>query len=71
MFFYGRRRSGFPGLLMAIVTIVLALTLLFRFRAGVEVSRWIGLAPIVLAVLLLVLALIVTLFGLVRPRGKQ
>jgi hypothetical protein len=71
MFFYGRRRRGVPGLLVAIVAIVLGLTLLFRFRGGAEVSRWIGLAPIVLAALLVVLALIVTLFGLVRPRGKR
>ena len=71
MFFYGRRRRGFPGLLLALLALVVSLALLFRYREGVEVSRWIGLAPIVIVALLLLLALVVTVVGLLRPRGRR
>lgn len=71
LLFYGRRRRGFPGLLVALVATLAVLALLFGFRAGVEVSRWIGLATIAVVALLLVGALIVFLLGLVRPRGRR
>jgi Tfp pilus assembly protein FimT len=50
MLFYGRRRRGFPWLLLAVIVVVAALALLFALPGGADVSR--TLAGVVVALVL-------------------
>jgi hypothetical protein len=67
MFFYGRRRRGFPWLLVGIVVAVVVLGLTFAIPGGADV--WRGLAPIFLVAL--IVAVIVSAVAIVRERPRR
>jgi hypothetical protein len=74
LFFYGRKRRGFPGLLVGLLALALALGALYGLPHGADLSRFF----IVLTVSALVLLVLASL-GLVaiaalrppRPRARR
>lgn len=40
LFFYGRKRRGFPGLLVGLLAAALLLGLLYGVPGGADLSRW-------------------------------
>lgn len=71
LFFYGRRRRGFPGLLVVILGLAAVLGLTFASRGGVAISYWIGIGFLVAIALLALAALAVALLAsLRRPGGR-
>ena len=71
LFFYGRRRRGFPGLLVGVLALAILLGLTFASRAGTAISYWIGIGFLVLIALLALAALVVALAAsLRRPGGR-
>jgi hypothetical protein len=74
LFFWGRKRRGFPGLLVGVAVIVLVLAGLYALPGGigVDLSRlWFAL-PVLALVALIVAALVMALLGVVRPpRGRR
>jgi hypothetical protein len=71
LLFYGRRRRGFPGLLVAVLGLALILGLTFASRAGAAVSYWIGIGFLVAIAVLVLVALAVALAAsLRRPGGR-
>ena len=71
LFFWGRRRRGFPGLLAGIVVALLVLALVFRLPGGPALSRWVLLGSEVALGLLILGSLGAVLVGLVRPRRRR
>jgi hypothetical protein len=71
LFFYGRRRRGFPGLLVAVLGLALVLGLSFASRGGVAISYWIGIGFLVAVALLALAALAVALLASLRPPGGR
>jgi Na+/proline symporter len=72
LFFWGRKRRGFPGLMVGIFLMLLLLALLYCLPAGVNLSRWaFFLFPSALLALILA-SLIAVVVGLFRPpRGRR
>jgi hypothetical protein len=71
LFFYGRRRRGFPGLLVAVLALTVVFGLTFVSRAGVAISYWIGTGFLVAIGLLVLAALAVAVVAsLRRPGGR-
>lgn len=71
LLFYGRKRRGFPGLLVAVLGLSIILGLTFASRAGTAVSYWIGIGFLVAIALLALVALAVALtVALRRPGGR-
>lgn len=71
LFFYGRRRRGFPGLLVGVLALAILLGLTFASRAGTAISYWVGIGFLVLIALLALAALVVALAAsLRRPGGR-
>ncbi len=78
LFFYGRRRSGFPGLLVALVGLVLLLALLYALPGGADLSRYWIVITVAALLFLVVAALVVVVVAAFRPprrrggpRGRQ
>jgi len=67
MFFYGRRRRGFPWLLAGVLAAILAFALLFALPGGADVSR--AIAAVVFGVLLLG-AIALAAVAVLRPRRR-
>ena len=73
LFFYGRKRRGFPGLLVALVVAVVALGALYGLPHGADVSR-LAIVLTAGALLLLILAsLVLVAIAAIRPprRGRR
>ena len=71
LFFYGRRRRGFPGLLVAVLGLAVVLGLTFASRAGAAISYWIGIGLVVVIAALALVALGLALAAsLRRPGGR-
>lgn len=68
MFFYGRRRTGFPWLLVGLIAALLLLALTFGLPGASGLGPVIGLIFIAALVLGTVVALIA---ALLRPRRKR
>ena len=73
MFFWGRKRRGFPGLLAAIVVLLAVLAGIYGLPGGADLSRlWILVS--VTALLLLILAsialVVLSALGIVKPRPR-
>jgi len=68
LFFYGRRRRGFPALLAGLLAVLVLLALSFALPGAADLSRWLGLLPLALVALLVLAALGVVLFGGRRRR---
>jgi hypothetical protein len=71
LFFYGRQRRGFPGLLVAVLGLAVVLGLTFASRAGAAISYWIGFGLVVAIAVLALAALGLALAAsLRRPGGR-
>jgi drug/metabolite transporter (DMT)-like permease len=68
MIFYGRRRRGFPWLLLAVLVVVGALALVFAIPGGADVSRTLAALLVALVLAGAVVAAIVAVF-FPRRRG--
>ena len=71
LFFYGRRRRGFPGLLLGVLLLALLLGLTYATRTGTVVSWWIGAGLAGLLGLLALAALVGAAFAALRPPPKR
>ena len=71
LFFYGRKRRGFPGLLVAVLALTIILGLTFASRAGAAFSYWIGIGFLVAIALLALVALAVALAAALRRPGGR
>ena len=71
LFFYGRRRRGFPGLLVAVLGLAVILGLTFASRAGAAISYWIGIGFLAAIALLALVALGVALVASLRRTGGR
>jgi hypothetical protein len=71
LFFYGRRRRGFPGLLVGVLGLAVVLGLTFASRTGAAISYWIGIGFLGAIALLVLAALAIALVAsLRRPGGR-
>jgi hypothetical protein len=71
LFFYGRRRRGFPGLLVAVLALAVVLGLTFASRTGAAISYWIGIGFLAAIGLLALVALgLAVAASLRRPGGR-
>ncbi len=71
LFFYGRRRRGFPGLLVGVLLLAVLLGSTFASRAGAAFSYWVGLAFLVVIALLALAALAIAVAASLRPPGGR
>lgn len=71
LFFFGRRRRGFPGLLVGVLLLAVLLGLSFASRSGAAISYWVGLVFVAVIALLAVGAVAIALAASLRPpRGR-
>lgn len=71
LFFWGRKRRGFPGLLVGVLVLAVLLGLSFASRTGAEVSYWLGFAFVALIALLFLGALATAVVALLRRPGGR
>jgi hypothetical protein len=71
LWFWGRKRRGYPGLLTAIVLIALAGAITARSTLGYQLAYWAGVALVVVLALLTLGALAAALVGVLRPRDRR
>lgn len=75
LFFYGRRRRGFPGLLVGLLVAALVLGALFRLPGGADLSRFVTVLTVSVLVLLILAALVLVVISAFRPprspRGRR
>jgi hypothetical protein len=73
LFFYGRRRRGFPGLLVALVVAAVGLGALYGLPHGADLSRIAILLTISALVLLILASLVLVVIAVLRPprRGRR
>ena len=71
LFFWGRKRRGFPGLLAGTLAAILILGLSYRLPSGADAGRWVGLAALVLIAALAVGSLALALAALLRRPGRR
>jgi len=67
LLFYGRRRRGFPWLLVAVLAAILVLGLFFAIPGGADVSR--AVAGVVFG-LLIAGAVVFAVIAVLRPRRR-
>ncbi len=67
MLFYGRRRRGFPWLIVGVFVVIGIFSLTFAIPGGADV--WRSLAPIFLV--MLIVAVIVSAVAIVRARPRR
>jgi hypothetical protein len=71
LFFYGRQRRGFPGLLVVLLVLVLVLGLAYGLPGGADASRLVIVVTGGALVLLIVASLLLVAFAWRRPRGRR
>jgi hypothetical protein len=71
LFFFGRRRRGFPGLLVGLLVAAVLLGLLYGLPGGADLSRWALLLTGGALVLLIVASLALVVAGIVRPPSRR
>jgi multisubunit Na+/H+ antiporter MnhE subunit len=68
LFFYGRKRRGFPGLLVGLVVALIVLGALFRLPGGPDISRFAIVLTVSALVLLILASLALVAIAMLRPR---
>ena len=68
LFFYGRRRKGFPGLLVMVMVAIVVLAFSFAPPGGADM--WRTVAPVVFGLLILC-ALVAAIVAALRPRRRR
>jgi hypothetical protein len=73
LFFYGRRRRGFPGLLVGLLVSAVALGALYGLPRGAELSRLAIVVTVSVLVLLILASLALVAIAAIRPprRGRR
>jgi thiosulfate reductase cytochrome b subunit len=76
LFFWGRKRRGFPGLLVGLLLAAILLGLLYGLPGGADESRWAIFVTIVVLVLLIVASLVLVAIATIRAwlgrlRGRR
>jgi hypothetical protein len=73
LFFYGRRRRGFPGLLVGLLALALVLGLLYGLPGGADLSRWFLVLTAAALVLLILGSLALVAVAALRgdARGRR
>jgi peptidoglycan/LPS O-acetylase OafA/YrhL len=73
LFFHGRKRRGFPGLLVALVVTAVALGALYGLPHGADLSRLAIVLTVSALVLLILASLVLVAIAAIRPprRGRR
>ena len=73
LFFYGRKRRGFPGLLVALAVAVIVLGALYGLPHGADLSRLAIVLTVSALVLLILASLVLVVIAAIRPprRGRR
>jgi hypothetical protein len=70
LFFYGRKRRGFPGLLVGLLAAVVVLGALYGLPHGADLSRLAIVLTLSVLVLLILAALALVAVAAIRPRRR-
>jgi hypothetical protein len=68
LFFYGRKRKGFPWLLTVVMVAIVVLALSFAIPGGADM--WRAVAPFVFGFLILG-AMVAAILAVLRPRRRR
>ncbi|HEY7199588.1 MAG TPA: hypothetical protein VIC57_05225 [Candidatus Dormibacteraeota bacterium] len=73
LFFYGRKRRGFPGLLVGLLAAALVLGAVFGLPHGADLSRYAIVLTVSALVLLILASLVLVVIAAIRPprRGRR
>lgn len=71
LFFYGRRRRGFPGLLVAVLVLAVVLGLAYGLPGGADASRFAIVLSVAALLGLIVASLVLVAVAWRRPRGRR
>ena len=73
LFFYGRKRRGFPGLLVALVGAAIVLGALYGLPHGADLSRFVIVLTVSALVLVILAAIVLVAIAAIRPprRGRR
>jgi ABC-type lipoprotein release transport system permease subunit len=73
LLFYGRKRRGFPGLLVGLVVAAIALGALFGLPHGADLSRFAIVVTVSALVLVILASLALVVIAAIRPprRGRR
>ena len=71
LFFWGRKRRGFPGLLVGVLALAIALGLLFGLPGGADLSRYAVVVTVSALALVTLAAVVAIVIALLRPRGPR
>ncbi len=70
LFFYARKRRGFPGLLVALFAAAVVLGAVFGLPHGAELSRYATAISVLALVLLILASLVLVVIAALRPRRR-
>lgn len=73
LFFYGRKRRGFPGLLVGLLLAMLVLGALYGLPHGADLSSFALLLAVTVLVLLILASIALVAIAAIRPprRGRR
>jgi len=73
LFFYGRKRRGFPGLLVGLVAAAVVLGALYGLPHGADLSRFAIVLTVTALVLLILASIVLVAIAAFRPprRGRR
>jgi hypothetical protein len=71
LFFWGRKRRGFPGLLVGLLVAAIVLGLIYGLPGGAEGSRWTIVLTVAVLVLLILASLGLVLVAAMRELGRR
>ena len=71
LFFWGRKRRGFPGLLVGSLVLIGLLALIFALPGGESLSRYFLILTAGVLVLVTLASLVVVLIAFLRPPGRR
>ena len=67
LFFYGRKRRGFPGLLVGLITAVVVLGALYGLPRAADISRFAIVLTLSALVLMILAAIALVVIAAIRP----